>query len=256
MEPSSLAASPFVSRTDLAATLFGSAHALDRGTRLAALVSRALRCRVGKPLEGRELWEAAGIQADRVSAPALTWAVPARGSSALAELLRGAADDGLPLHVSLLAIQRNPVAVPAGSPVLVVENPRLVEAAAERGLKCCMVAANGNPSTAVTTLLDQMRGSGASVWYHGDFDSAGIAICRRMHDSGCRPWMMAASDYQNATGSAERNGVRLDRDSTDCGPTPWDPPLEAAFNEARLIVHEEFVLDGVLEGFAQTLVGG
>ena len=79
-EPASLAASPFVSRTELAATLFGSAHALDPGTRLAAVVSRALRYSLGTDLAGRELWEAAGIQADRVSAPALVWAVPATGS--------------------------------------------------------------------------------------------------------------------------------------------------------------------------------
>ena len=65
-----------------------------------------------------ELWEAIGIQADRVSAPALVWAVPATGRSVLAKLLRRAAEGGLPLHVSLIAMQRNPVAVPAGSPVL------------------------------------------------------------------------------------------------------------------------------------------
>ena len=250
VEPENLAVSPFASRTDLAARLFGSAHALDPGTRLAALVSRALRWRVGENLEGRELWEKAGIQADRVSAPALSWAVPATGSSVVAELLRTASGNGLPLHLSLLAMQREPVAVPAGTRVLVVENPRLVEAAAERRLECCVVAANGNPSTAVTTLLDQMRRSGASVWYHGDFDAAGIAICRRMHDSGCWPWMMSASDYREAIQSAERNGVRLDEDSKVCGPTPWDPRLEAAFNDQRLIIHEEFVLDEVLSGFA------
>ena len=75
------------------------------------------------------------------------------------------------------------------------------------------------------------------------------------YDSGCQPWMMDASDYRHAVRIAERNGVRLDRDAKDCGPTPWDPPLEAAFSEARLIVHEEFVLDDVLSGFAHMAVG-
>ena len=249
-EPASLAASPFVSRTELAATLFGSAHALDPGTRLAAFVSRALRYSLSADLAGRELWEAAGIQADRVSAPALVWAVPATGSSVLAELLRGAAEGGLPLHVSLLALRRDPVIVPQGTQVLVVENPRLVEAASERNLECCVVAANGNPTTAVTTLLGHMRTSGASLWYHGDFDAAGIAICRRMHDSGCQPWMMAASDYRDAIRIAQQSGGRLERDTRDCGPTPWDPPLETAFGGGRLIVHEESVLDDVLNGFS------
>ncbi len=249
-EPASLAASPFVSRTELAAMLFGSAHALDPGTRLAAFISRALRYSLGADLAGRELWEAAGIQADRVSAPVLVWAVPATGRSVLAELLRAAAEGGLPLHVSLLALRRDPVIVPQGTQVLVVENPRLVEAASERNLECCVVATNGNPATTVTTLLGQMRTCGASLWYHGDFDAAGIAICRRMHDSGCQPWMMTAGDYEDAVRRAEHNGVRLDGDAGDCGPTSWDPQLETAFDDRRLIIHEEFVLDGVLNEFS------
>ena len=249
-EPSNPFGSRSASRTELAAALFGSAHALDPGTRLAALVTRALRLRVGEDLSGREMWEAVDIQADRVSAPALVWAVPATGSSVPARLLRSATGGGLPLHVSSLALQRYPVSVPASTQVLAVENPRLVEAAAERRLECCVVATNGNPATAVTTLLEQMQASGATVWYHGDFDPAGIAICRRMHDSGCQPQMMAADDYLHAIRCAERDGVRLDRAMKDCGPTPWDPRLEAAFNAERLIVHEEFVLDDVLGAFA------
>ena len=235
-----------VSRTELAAELFGSSHALDQGTKLASFVSRALQYRLGVGLDGRKLWEASGIQADRVSAPALTWAVPATGGSALDRAIRASARGRLPLHISLLAILRHPVEVPAGTPVLVVENPRLVEAAAERGLGCCVVAANGNPATAVTTLVGQMQQSGARVWYHGDFDAAGIAICRRMHEMGCTPWMMDARHYEQAVRLAGSSLVQLERSAKGCGPTPWDPGLEAAFNDRRLIVHEEFVLDGVL----------
>ena len=190
-----------------------------------------------------------------MSAPALVWRVSATGDSALAGLLRGAARGGLPLHVSLMALRRDPVVVPAGTQVLAVENPRLVEAAAERALRCCVVSTNGNPATAVTTLLDQMWSSGATVWYHGDFDAAGIAICRRMHDLGCRPWMMDAQDYQDAIGRAERGSVRLDRDTKGCGPTPWDPALEQVFDARRLVVHEEFVLDDVLSEFQQMALG-
>ena len=240
-----------VSRTELAAELFGSSHALDQGTKLASFVSRALQYRLGVGLDGRELWEASGIQADRVSAPALTWAVPATGGSALDEAIRASARGRLPLHISLLAILRHPVEVPAGTTVLVVENPRLVEAAAERGLGCCVVAANGNPATAVTTLVGQMQRSGARVWYHGDFDAAGIAICRRMHEMGCTPWMMDALHYEQAVRLAGSSLVQLERSAKGCGPTPWDPGLEAAFNDRRLIVHEEFVLDGVLSEAAR-----
>ena len=241
----------FTSRTELAAGLFGSAHALDTGTKLTAFVSRALRCKLGEDLEGRSLWEAAGIQPDRVSAPALVWAVPVAGQSPLDEALRAARRGGLPLHISLFAMLSHTVAVSAGTSVLVVENPRLVEAAAERRLPICVVAANGNPATAVTTLLGQLQQSGAVIRYHGDFDSAGIAICRRMHELGCTPWVMDADDYRDAVRRAELAGVALERDSRECGPTPWDPMLEQAFNERRLIVHEEFVLDEVLDAFCR-----
>ncbi len=241
---------PGASRTEVAAKLFGSAHALDQGTRLAAFATHALRQRVG-PLEGRELWEKAGILADRVSAPVLTWALPVVGSSALDEQIRAASAGSLPLHVSLMALQCHPVAVLRGARVLVVENPRLVEAAAERNLAGCVVASNGNPSTAVTTLLRQLQRSGASIWYHGDFDAPGIAICRRMHELGCMPWMMDSSDYEDAIRLAEQTDVRLEPDPKDCGATPWDPTLQAVFGYRRLIVHEEFVLDHVLDEFCQ-----
>ena len=241
---------PGASRTDLAADLFGSSHALDRGTRLASLVTHALRYRIGAPLEGRELWEASGILADRVSAPALTWAVPAAGDSPLVHAIRASARGALPLHISLLAMMSHPVTVPTGTPVLVVENPRLVEASAERRLRCGVVATNGNPTTAVTTLLRQLLDSGASAWYHGDFDAAGIAICRRMHQLGCKPWMMGASNYTAAVRLAEDDGVLLEPSTKKCGPTPWDPKLEATFDDRRLIIHEEFVLDSVLGAFS------
>ena len=240
-----------VSCTEVAAALFGSSHALDDGTKLASLATRALRHRIGEPLDGRELWEAAGIQMDRVSAPVLAWSVPAMGDSPLDEMIRSAAAGGLPLHVSLLAMLRYPVRVPQGAQVLVVENPRLVEAASERTLSGCIVAANGNPTTAVITLLRQMQASGVAIRYHGDFDAAGIGICRRMHEFGATPWMMDAADYTEAVRLAQVNGVRLERDTRDCGATPWDPSLQAAFECERFVIHEEFVLDSVLEGFAR-----
>ena len=242
---------PGTSRTELSAGLFGSSHALDPGTRLASLAERALSLRVAQPLEGRELWEAAGVLFDRVSLPVLVWSVPTQGGSPLDDLIRAAASGSLPLHISLLAILRHPVVVPSGTRVLVVENPRLVEAAAERCLPNCVVAANGNPATAVTTLMGQMQRSGARIWYHGDFDAAGISICRRMHEAGCTPWMMDAGHYEGAVHLAGQNGVTLERSAKGCGPTPWDPGLESAFDDRRLIVHEEFLLDDVLEAFAE-----
>lgn len=241
------------SRTQLAAALFGSAHALDRGRKLTTAAENALRHSIadGAGLEGRELWKAAGILADRVSAPVLTWSIPVAGTSPLDVQIRSATSGALPAHISLVALQKYPITVPRGSPVLVVENPRLVEAAAERELPGSVVATNGNPTTAVRTLLGQLQGSGARVLYHGDFDAAGLAICGRMHAGGCEPWMMDASDYEAAVRMAEQSGVRLATESRDCGATPWDPGLQQALEHRRLAVHEEFVLDRVLDRFSE-----
>lgn len=240
------------SRTELAAGLFGSSHALDLGTPLATLVTHALRYRVGdRKSSERALWEKAGILADRVSAPALAWSVPAKGDSPLARQMRGATESKLPLHASLFALRMHPVALQPRTFVLVVENPRLVEAAAERALPGCVVAGNGNPSAAVMELLAQMRQSGVSILYHGDFDAPGIAICRRMFDFGLTPWMMDACDYERGILLAKRKRVRLQRGSGDCGPTPWDNSLQTVFEKRRMVIHEEFVVDDVLGTYCE-----
>ncbi len=242
-----------ISRTELAATLFGSAHALDVGTKRAAAITQALRYREegGFQLERRALWGVAGILPLRVSAPVLTWHLPAAGGTVLGELTRSASAGGLPLHISLFALQRYPITVPQQTQVLVVENPRLVEAAAERRLPSCVITSNGNPTKAVMTLLQQLRESGASIWYHGDFDAAGIDICSRMYKGGATPWMMDASDYEDAIDLAEQEGTRLERDPDDCGSTPWDPELRAVFRSHQRVIHEEFVLDIVLDRFSK-----
>ncbi len=246
-----------ISRTELAAAVFGSAHALDRGQKLTSAVEAALRHHTGRPgVEGRELWEAAGIHIDSVSAPILTWALPVTGSSPLDRLIQEAASGAFPVHLSLMALKEHPVKVPVGTPVLVVENPRPVEAAAERNLRGGVLATNGNPTTALWVLVGQLLSSGAQLLYHGDFDASGIAICRRMHNAGCRPWMMDASDYTDAVETAARSSVRLETEPRDCGDTRWDPLLRRTFERHRLKVHEEFLLNPLLDGFNALLNTG
>ena len=159
-----------VSRVDLAARLFGDAHALDTDSRLEAATARALRHRLG-PDPPAEVWTQAGITLDLVSAPVLTWNLPG-------ELAQRATELGFPLHLSQLALRTCPVTAPKGADVLVVENPRVVEAAAQVRSPLTVVSTNGNPSGAVRLLLDQLVAAGCDVRYHGDFDAAGLAICR------------------------------------------------------------------------------
>lgn len=164
--------------------------------------------------------------------------------------VRAATEGSLPVHVSLLALRRHPLTAPASAPVFVVENPRLVEAAVERQLPVCVVAGNGNPSTAVTELLAQLSRSGAHLRYHGDFDAPGIAIAARMHAAGVLPWRMTAPDYAAAVADAEAAGLALDVDTRDCVDTPWDPELATAFRADGRIVHEELLADRLLTAMA------
>lgn len=268
------------SRTDLAAQVLGSSHALDAGTRLEAALTRALAWSIdpgdtpeGDPpvalpikqadngaterhgdgegsieqLDPRDLWDRAGFHLDLTSGPVLTWALPLRAGSALAELSASATAVGVPLHLSRFALRDHPVSVEAGVEILVVENPRIVEAAAQSGTERSVVATNGNPSAAVRLLLDQLLACGATLRYHGDFDAAGMAICARLAALGLVPWRMDAADYRAAVASADQAGVELPVDDAPAGPTAWDPELQAEYNAQRRIVHEERLLPRLLE---------
>jgi hypothetical protein len=236
------------SRSDLAALVFGSAHALDTGTPLQRAATRALSHRhPTSNADHREVWERAGFHLDSVSAPVLTWALDLAGPTPLRALVESATAAGVPVHLTNVALQRHPPEAHPGSTVLVVENPRLVEAAAERSIGWPVIATNGNPTTSVITLVSELLSSGAHVLYHGDFDAAGLAICRRMVELGCVPWRMGAVDYQRALTGAERAGTSLPRELQRCGPTPWDPDLQALFDARRLIVHEERLLWELLD---------
>ena len=96
------------------------------------------------------------------------------------------------------------------------------EAAAQACIPTPVLSTNGQPSTTVLLLLEQLRRAGAELRYHGDFDSAGLAICERMTRLGLQPWRMN-------------------------GPTSWDPDLRAVFDRERRIVHQERLLPGLLD---------
>ena len=260
------------SRTELAAAVLGSAHALDRGTRAGAAVARALafrhavhgreadgsgdrgRDRCGRGARGsgdpradrRAIWALAGAQPDLVSATVLCWNLRPTPDSGLQTLLAEASRIGVPLHLTQYTLRVHPVVLPDGADVLAVENPRVVEAAAEARSPLSVVALSGNPSAAARLLVDQLLGCGARVRYHGDFDSAGLAICGRMHELGLVPWRMDADDYVRAVDTAERAGTPLPTERRPSPATPWSPALRETFDRRRKVVHEELLLDDLL----------
>ncbi|WP_242424680.1 DUF2399 domain-containing protein [Frankia sp. EI5c] len=235
-----------LSRGEVAARECGDAHALDSSTRLAALVTRALVARDGPADTERIAWERAGIPLDLVSAPVLTWALPLLGDTPVASAARAMTAAGLPLHLTVLALRRAPLTVPAGTPVLVVENPRVVEAAARRRLPAAVLCTNGNPATAPLEAIAQLGAGGAVLRYHGDFDAAGLAMTSRARLAGCTPFHMSAAAYREALAAAQAEGVDLPRDPAPAPATPWDPDLAVEFDNHRAIVHEERVMDALL----------
>jgi uncharacterized protein (TIGR02679 family) len=230
-----------ISWVDLAAQVLGSAHALDTGTRAEAAVARALAFKIG-PADHRDLWTQAGVHFDLTSAPALTWRLPLTDDCALAPVVAASLQAGIPLHLSRLALEAHPVVVPRSSHILVVENPRVVEAAVQARASRCVIATNGQPSSTVLLLLDQLLVAGAELRYHGDFDAAGLAICERLMRLGLTPWRMDTADYRAALTAADADGAVLPIDTYAPGPTPWDPTLQHVFDQERRIVHQERLL--------------
>lgn len=241
-----------VSRVDLAAEVLGSSHGLDRGTREEAALTRLLRHWYPGE-DDRRVWERAGVLPDRVSAPVLTWGLSMVGrlgrseGPGVSELLRMATELGVPIHLSQMVLRAYPVEVDREADVLVAENPRVVEAAAEAATPFAVVALNGNPAGAARLLIDQLLGGGARLRYHGDFDATGLAICGRMHRLGLVPWRMDSASYEAAVAEAESAGARLPSESRRAPETPWDPQLQAVFNRLHRVVHEERLLQGLLD---------
>jgi uncharacterized protein (TIGR02679 family) len=235
------------SRVDLAATVLGSAHALDDGTLLERATARALVHREGGSEIAREdPWSSIGAHRSLVVGAALTWRLPLASDQPLAVAARACDELRVPFVVTQLALDSVGLGFIPKSDVLVVENPRVIEHAAQIGSAQPMVCANGNPSTTITSLTRRLLAEGVAVRYHGDFDVAGLEICSRMHARGLTPWRMTASDYLTALDDADAAGVQLPIDSTPCGPTPWDPDLQEVFEQQRRVVHEERLLERIV----------
>ena len=233
-----------ISRTELAAAAGGHAHALDEGSTAATLVLRALAARAGEPVPTttsarRDLWERCGVRVDLVSASCLTLGLRGR-SGPVAARLGIAAEAGDPVHLTAWDLRRCALRVP--EVVLVCENPRVLEAVAERGGgELPVVCTSGQPALVVLDVLHALRG--AELRYHGDFDWPGVAIANRLvAELGVTPWRMSAADYERGLA-----GATLGLAGSAVDPV-WDAELGASMRHHGLAVHEEAVLPDLLGG--------
>lgn len=233
-------------RTDLAAQVLHDSHGLDDGTPVARLVLRALSQRAGTPVpaqaSGRTaLWDSAGVVADSVSSTCLTLGLPWSGDGWRQQAWERASRDGDPIHLTGWDLHRTELDLPAGLDVLVCENPRVLEAHAQRhGGSRPVVCTSGWPNLVVQRVLAACAAAGASMRYHGDFDWPGVAIAHQVMDlCGAVPWRMTADDYLQADGFLPLEGRRVE--------PRWDADLGAAMRRRGVVVHEEGVLESLLQ---------
>lgn len=242
------------SRVELAARLLGDAHALDEDTELHGVVLRGLAAASEVDLPSgltarRALWERHGVSADLVSATCLTLGLRPTGTSPLAGRLAAAAESGDPVHVTAWDLRRHALEVTPRGHVLVCENPRVLEAVAERYAGAVqVVCTSGQPNTVVLSVLQWLLRGGVSLRYHGDFDWPGIAIANRLvGQCGVKPWRMTAEDYVGgvAAGSIPLTGPPVE--------PRWDAELGAAMRTQGVAVHEESVIGSLLDAVERSL---
>ncbi|MDQ1250296.1 MAG: hypothetical protein QG597_4675 [Actinomycetota bacterium] len=239
---------PTRSRVELGATLLGDAHALDRDRVLHAVVLRGLAAAVGVAVPGstgdrEELWARFGVQPDVLSRTCLAWRLRSTGAGPTDRRVNEACAAGDPIHLTEWDLRRLAEVHPgADGPVLVCENPRVVEAFAEIGVVgWSAVCTAGEPNLVVARVLGQLATAGAELLYHGDFDWAGLAIANRVIErAGARPWLMSAGDYSRGV---RDDGPRLI--GHEVVPS-WDRELGDVMRSHGRAVHEESVLAELL----------
>jgi uncharacterized protein (TIGR02679 family) len=229
----------------LAAETLGDAHALDAGRPVATLVLSVLQADAATDFErAREAWAASGVLVNELSKPALVLNLPSDSATPAGALAIAAARAGEPLHLSLrLLVAHRPRWPVRGATVHVCENPAVVAAAAARLGQCArpLVCTDGMPSASQRQLLSQLREDGADIRYHGDFDWPGIGIGNLvMERFNARPWRFSRTDFDVAPAS--------ELSLTGLAVVPrWDAALGEAMRHRGTAVHEEAVLDSLLD---------
>jgi uncharacterized protein (TIGR02679 family) len=250
-----------VALSQLAATTLGDSHALDDDTSLSTLVLRGIEATTGLPrrdrsaAERRAIWARTGVLLDELSAPALVAGLRPGGNGLLATTLRAHAGAGEPCRVTLRTLVRHAADWTdlSGQRVLVVENPTVVAAVADRcgAATPSLVCTDGQPSGAVQTLLGQLVDAGAALAFHADFDAGGIRIGNLLGDRfGALPWRMGRADYEAAAESAGRPLTSPPPEAS------WDARLRAAIANRGRAVHEEQLLVELTDELARTSSAG
>lgn len=242
----------------LSADTLHDSHALDGDRPVATLVLKALQHQYLPPddrgplptgADRRALWAAAGVLLDELAAPVLVHGLRVGGHGLLDLTLRSHADAGEPVRLTLRQLLRHPPELATGNPpiVYVCENPAVVSAAADNlgPHSAPLVCTEGQPSSAVQTILRMLTDAGVELAHHGDFDRGGLRIANTViRRFGARPWRFDTRSYLAAPAGPALGG-----------PVPavaWAPGLAEAMNARGTAVHEEQLLAQLLDDLDQT----
>jgi uncharacterized protein (TIGR02679 family) len=229
--------------TVLAATSFGSAHALDPERPLGALVADGI-CRLAGTDDARAAWQTFGIRLDQVNSSVLTCMLPGRPGSVLA----AAEFHSQPLRITHRMLDSDfGLDVDAVDRVWVCENPTIVVLAADLlGPDCRpMICTDGMPASVTSRLLAHLRSHGCELLVHADLDVGGIAIVNHLINRlDATPWRMSVRDYTEALAGPTTDLVGA------VGSTPWDPNLAVAMQRHCRAVHEEAISSRLLNDLA------
>ena len=230
--------------------VLGSAHALDQGRPVTALLLRAAQVLGGVP-DGRgaawtrEVWTSVGLVRDELSTTVLTLNLPGDGATPTGRMLAVLAAAGEPATLTLRQLVREPPRWSlTGTVVSICENPVVVAEAAERlGPRCApLVCTNGQPGAAVMTVLRALDAAGATLRHHGDFDWGGLRIANLLFDRlPVRPWRYDAGAYRSA--ARERHGRELRGTAVEAS---WDPALATEMTRVGRVVEEERIVGRLL----------
>ena len=245
-----------MTRSQLAASVLGDAHALDNGQVVATMVL-AVRRRLGRPSpededgptepasdgrplrlgnaeRARDIWARAGVLVNQLARPALFLNLPNKSTD------DGDGRTGEPSYLSLRSLLRSPPSWDVtGRRVFVCENPNLVAIAADRWGRDCapLVCTDGMPAASQRALLSQLAQADAQLCYHGDFDWPGLRIGNHvMREYRATSWRFGAADYVAAAKTAPYRTQRLDRSTVEAS---WDEALAEAMRGLGMAIAEE-----------------
>ncbi|HUY32190.1 MAG TPA: TIGR02679 family protein [Pirellulales bacterium] len=238
---------------ELAAQTAGDSHALDLGRPLGTLAVRAAAALGGVVDWGdaaarRDAWASVGVLCDELCGAVLVLNLRGDGESLTGRALRLHAEAGEPYRVSTRQLARHPPRLETGDvgpTVYVCENPNVVAAAAGRlgAASAPLICLEGQPKTAARLLLHRLTEAGVRLVYHGDFDWPGLRIANLvLLRHGAAAWRMSADDYLRTRGGARLAGAPVE--------ARWDTQLTSAMRAAGRAVHEEQVLDELLNDLA------